>query len=286
MDRLNQDLWAQINNLPARVSIQDESNFNGVMNHFDVLFKIVILGNTGVGKTCILKRLTRHTFEEEHGVTIGVEFGNFGMIVKEQTYVKLQIWDTAGQESFRSITRNFYQGSDGVFLVFDITQRTSFEDIQNQWLREIRDHTSPSIVIYLIGNFADMEENREVSFQEAFEFARDQQFSHYIETSAKTGQNVHEVFQTLTKHFYLLNEDNLDRFVSTTQFRFADINIARSFKLYRKIKMKRRVSVVQVLSNSDKLNPTTRFPLLNNNQNQVSRLPLNNRRIKSANVEA
>ena len=81
--------------------------------------------------------------------------------------MKLQIWDTAGQESFRSITRNFYQGSDGVFLVFDITQRSSFEDIQNQWLREIRDHTAPSIVIYLIGNFSDMEESREVPHEEA-----------------------------------------------------------------------------------------------------------------------
>lgn len=108
MDRLNPDLFAQINNLPASVTIQDDANFQGVMNHFDVLFKIVILGDTGVGKTCILKRLTDQTFAEEHGVTIGVEFGNFGMIIKEETYVKLQIWDTAGQESFRSITRSFY----------------------------------------------------------------------------------------------------------------------------------------------------------------------------------
>ena len=86
------------------------------------------------------------------------------MIVREQTYVKLQIWDTAGQESFRSITRNFYQGSNGVFLVFDITNRASYDDIKNQWLKEIRDHTNPSIVIYLVGNFSDMEENREVPY--------------------------------------------------------------------------------------------------------------------------
>ena len=80
------------------------------MHHFDVLFKIVILGDTGVGKTCILKRLTDQSFTEEHGVTIGVEFGNFGMIIKEETYVKLQIWDTAGQERFRTLTASYYRG--------------------------------------------------------------------------------------------------------------------------------------------------------------------------------
>lgn len=81
-----------------------------------------------------------------------------------------------------------------MFLVFDITNRASFESIQNSWLKEIREYTPPSIVIYLIGNFADMDDQREVPHEEALQFARDQQFSHYIETSAKTGENVHEVF--------------------------------------------------------------------------------------------
>lgn len=81
-----------------------------------------------------------------------------------------------------------------MFLVFDITSRASFDDIRNQWLREIRNYTAPSIVIYLIGNFADMDDQREVSYEEALQFARDENFSHYIETSAKTGENVHEVF--------------------------------------------------------------------------------------------
>ena len=120
-------------------------------------------------------------------MTIGVEFGNFGMIIKEETYVKLQIWDTAGQESFRSITRSFYRDSRGVFLVFDITCRQSFDDIKTQWLKEVRDHTAANIIIYLVGNFADLEEERQVPYSEALEFAREQHFGHYLETSAKTG---------------------------------------------------------------------------------------------------
>ena len=82
-------------------------------------------------------------------------------------------------------------------------------------MREVRDHTSESIIIYLVGNFADMQDEREVSYEEALNFAREENFGHYVETSAKTGQNVQELFQTLTKHFYINHENNLDRFVST-----------------------------------------------------------------------
>ena len=141
---------------------------------------------------CQIKRKFPDRFEEPAFCPLSLKFSFKPLSFTDSVEIYAlslvyQIWDTAGQESFRSITRNFYQGSDGVFLVFDITQRSSFEDIQNQWLREIRDHTSPSIVIYLIGNFSDMEEAREVPHEEALAFARDQQFSHYIETSAKTG---------------------------------------------------------------------------------------------------
>ena len=110
MDRLNQDMWAAIQDLPARVSLND-ANFDGVMNHYDVVYKIVIVGNSTVGKTCVLQRLTNQSFNEQSVVTIGADCGNFGMIVRDQTYIKLQIWDTAGQETFRSITRSFYKGS-------------------------------------------------------------------------------------------------------------------------------------------------------------------------------
>lgn len=137
-----------------------------------------------------MKRLTEQKFQEEHVVTIGVEFGNFAMIMNDSVHVKLQIWDTAGQESFRSITRNFYRGSNGVFLVFDITNAVTFQNIRDVWLEEVKQHTQSNVVVYLVGNYADMEESREVSTVEAMEFAKNASIHHYIETSAKTGQNV------------------------------------------------------------------------------------------------
>ena len=101
-------------------------------------------------------------------------------------------------------------GSDGVFLVFDITRAESFQSIQEVWLEEIRERTNPNILMYLIANFADMEDEREVSSEQALDFASKQGFHHYLETSAKTGQNITNMFSTITKHFFLKNEGNLE----------------------------------------------------------------------------
>jgi Ras-related protein Rab-2A len=100
------------------------------------LMKLILIGDTGVGKSCILAKLIKEEFKEEHNVTIGVEFGNYSMIVNNDQMMKLQIWDTAGQESFRSITRIFYKGSQAVMLVFDITERQTFMSIRS-WQKEI-----------------------------------------------------------------------------------------------------------------------------------------------------
>ncbi len=94
-----------------------------------VMFKLIIIGDTGVGKSCLLTQLIKQEFRKEHTVTIGVEFGNYSMTVNDEVVVKLQIWDTAGQESFRSITRIFYKGSHAVFLTFDLTNYQSFKNI-------------------------------------------------------------------------------------------------------------------------------------------------------------
>ena len=131
-------------------------------NHTAILFKLIIIGDTGVGKSCILSRLTKGEHRSEHNVTIGVEFGNYSMIVNDEALIKLQIWDTAGQESFRSITRIFYKGSHAVVLVFDITTRASFNNVAD-WQREIESNAEENIIQYLVGNFADCEDEREVS---------------------------------------------------------------------------------------------------------------------------
>ena len=209
---MDPELAAQITNLPGRVVFQSDQTEGPQVQH-DALFKVIIVGDTGVGKTCILQRLIKQQFEEEHNVTIGVEFGNFGMVMREQTHVKLQIWDTAGQESFRSITRLFYKDSDAVFVCFDMTSRKSFESLES-WTVEVNNNTSSNLVRYLVGNFADLPDERQVSTEESLAFMRNNGFSHYLETSAKSGQNVNNLFQTITKHLFLTHESNLDKFVS------------------------------------------------------------------------
>ena len=119
----------------------------------DETFKLIIIGDTGVGKSCLLARVMDNDFKLEHQVTIGVEFGSF-VIKVDNKIVKLQIWDTAGQESFRSITRIFYRGANCVFLCYDITRKETFTNVQ-EWLMEIKQHAAADVVVYLIGNRVD-----------------------------------------------------------------------------------------------------------------------------------
>ena len=167
------------------------------------MFRIIIVGDTGVGKSCLLLRLSENKFNEQHNVTIGVEFGTKLMRI-DNSPVKLQIWDTAGQESFRSITKTFYKRADGVLLVFDATARHTFDNC-NYWLEEIREHASKDTVIYLIANQIDLVnsgETREVSTEEAREFAKKYNLGGFQETSARSGANVHEAFDEFCNVLY------------------------------------------------------------------------------------
>mmetsp|Transcript_8058 Transcript_8058/g.7134 ORF Transcript_8058/g.7134 Transcript_8058/m.7134 type:complete len:231 (-) Transcript_8058:50-742(-) len=174
------------------------------LSNQDHLFKLIIIGDTGVGKSCLLSRVMDNDFKEEHNVTIGVEFGSF-VIKIDGKIVKLQIWDTAGQESFRSITRIFYRGAHCVFLTYDVTRDDTFLDVID-WLKEAKQHSNPDILLYLIGNQADLEDDRQVSRDRAIEFQKKNKIDAFFETSAKTGNNVEEVFALAAKQLYALHK--------------------------------------------------------------------------------
>ena len=157
------------------------------MRNFDFSVKTIVVGDSGVGKTCLLLRFIRDAFDESSQPTLGVEFMT-KIVQTERHRIELQLWDTAGQELFRSVTRGYYRGSAGAFLVFDLTQRSSFENIA-RWLHDITEVARKDVVKILIGNKSDLEEIREITKEEAEEFARANDMT-YFETSAKTGENV------------------------------------------------------------------------------------------------
>jgi len=170
----------------------------------DHLFKIVLVGDSGVGKSNLLTRFTRDTFSHEEKSTIGVEFAVRVLPMPDGKRVKAQIWDTAGQERYRAITNAYYRGAVGAILIYDITRKDSFQNIP-RWLRELRDHASEDIVLLLVGNKSDMcrsqSERRDVTGQEADEYARQLKISR-IETSAKSGENVDEAFNLVIRKIY------------------------------------------------------------------------------------
>ena len=161
-------------------------------SYFKYVFKYIIIGNPSVGKSCILNQFLNNRFSEEYEITVGVEFGAKTIEIEDGSKVKLQVWDTAGQESFKSITRSYYRGAAVALLVYDITNRQSFDSIIN-WLEECRINGNPELVLVLVGNKRDLASSREVSFEEAERFAKDHGML-FIETSAKTAENVSDTF--------------------------------------------------------------------------------------------
>ncbi|KAL1914664.1 uncharacterized protein VTP21DRAFT_8075 [Calcarisporiella thermophila] len=158
---------------------------------YDYIFKYIIIGDSGVGKSCLLLQFTDKRFEPAHDLTIGVEFGA-RFVDAGGKRIKVQVWDTAGQESFRSITRSYYRGAAGALLVYDITRRETFDHLI-VWLAEARRYTHTSTAITLVGNMCDLAARRKVSREEGENFAREHGLK-YIETSAKLNVNVEEAF--------------------------------------------------------------------------------------------
>lgn len=161
---------------------------------YDYLFKLVLIGDSGVGKSCLLLRFADDAFTDSYISTIGVDF-RFRTVKMDKKTVKLQIWDTAGQERFRTITSAYYRGADGIIMVYDTTSSDSFDHV-NDWLKEVNRYASEGTCKLLVGNKCDRTADRAVTTELAKEFADDLGVA-FLETSAKTAKNVEEAFLTM-----------------------------------------------------------------------------------------
>ncbi|EPS57442.1 hypothetical protein M569_17375 [Genlisea aurea] len=165
----------------------------------DYLFKIVLIGDSAVGKSNLLARFARNEFYPNSKSTIGVEFQTQKVMIKGKE-VKAQIWDTAGQERFRAVTSAYYRGAVGALLVYDVTRRKTFDSVA-RWLDELHTHSDMNVVTILVGNKSDLKGSREVATSEGKSLAEDRGLF-FIETSALDSSNVGAAFQTVVREIY------------------------------------------------------------------------------------
>ncbi|XP_059290220.1 ras-related protein RABA1d isoform X1 [Lycium barbarum] len=186
---------------------------------YDYLFKVVLIGDSGVGKSNLLSRFTRNEFSLESKSTIGVEFATKSLTVDTKV-IKAQIWDTAGQERncngciallcrYRAITSAYYRGAVGALLVYDVTRHSTFENVE-RWLKELRDHTDPNIVVMLVGNKSDLRHLVAVSTEDGKSFAEKESL-YFMETSALEATNVDNAFaEVLTQIYHVMSRKAME----------------------------------------------------------------------------
>jgi len=180
----------------------------------NMVAKILTIGESGVGKTCILLRYTDNKFIKHHLTTIGIDYKTKDVNINGKS-IKLKIWDTAGQERFRNITQQYYKGADGIVLVFDLTDRNSFEKIR-EWMKQIQSYTQrESIAIVLLGNKCDAD-NKAVSAKEANDIATEYNMK-FFETSAMNNINIEESFKQLSTEIMKIKESKNARADATPQ---------------------------------------------------------------------
>jgi len=162
---------------------------------YDYLFKLLLIGDSAVGKSCMLLRFADDSYVDSYISTIGVDF-KIRTVEQDDKSIKLQIWDTAGQERFRTITSSYYRGAHGIIIVYDVTDQQSFDNVK-QWMSEIDRYASDNVVKILVGNKCDLTENKVVSTETAKAFA-DEMGIPFLETSAKNSTNVEQAFMTMS----------------------------------------------------------------------------------------
>src|SRR3990167_35791 len=170
------------------------------MEHvYDCLYKVILLGDSGTGKSNLMIKFTRNEYHDNIQPTIGVEFGSSDITVDEKR-IRVQIWDTAGKERYRSLTTSYYRGTSAAIITYNITRRSSFENVPS-WVKLIRENCDDNILIVLVGTKTDLARHRAVTTQEGEQFAKNNNMLFY-ETSSFTGENVTKVFERIAETIY------------------------------------------------------------------------------------
>ena len=191
---------ANIKGIPVN---DDEFNIELLPEDFaqyDISFKVIVIGDSGVGKSCLTTQAVRNNFEEFYTATIGFEFLTFNMRINNKV-LKLQIWDTCGQEVYKSLISNFYRNSSLALILYAINNLDSFKHAET-WLHDLKAQANPNVKVFLVGNKSDLEDERKVSKEEGERFKEEKHLDRFFETSAKTGENARNALLEAAKMLY------------------------------------------------------------------------------------
>ena len=198
---------------------------------YDLSFKLIFIGDSSVGKSCLTTKAVKNEFEDYYQATVGFEFMTFNLKINDKI-IKLQIWDTCGQEIYKSLISNFYRNSSLAVLVYSIDSKESFNHVEN-WLNDLRSQANEDVRVILIGNKADLESERKVSKEEGEKYKLDNNLDFFMETSAKTGQNARNVLVEASKilyNDYLKLEQNMNKVEEPTKKKEGTRNLAQPIK--------------------------------------------------------
>ena len=168
-------------------------------DEYDMMIKVVLIGDSGVGKTNIMSKFLKNQFMENSKATVGVEFGS-KLFIHQDHKIKAQIWDTAGQEKYKAITGAYYKGSKGALVIYDITRKETFANLE-KWVNDLKTAGDPKITIIIIGNKCDLADKRQISKEEGEEKAKSFGCA-FLETSAFNGENIDKAFDIMVKEIY------------------------------------------------------------------------------------